>query len=208
MKKKLVLRPFVLPTLYITLIISLMIFTAQTLYKDSKPKDQEVDYVTDSIFKDIVPVINMTDSYVLNPYSGENVVEKVGYYNYQADEASQEMSIIQYENTYLQNTGITYYSDNEFKVVAIMDGTVSRVYENDILGKIVELTHENNVISVYQMLNDVKVNTGDVVQAGEEIATSGKSKISNSGFNLHFEVYKDGNLRDPKTIIGVNTKDL
>ena len=208
MKKKLVLKPFVLPTLYITLIVSLMVYASKALYKDSKPKEKEVEYVTDTIFEDIIPVINTTDVYVLNPYSGDSVIEKVGYYNYKADNKSQETSIIQYENTYLQNTGITYYSENDFKVIAVMDGTVTKIYQNDILGNIVEITHDKNIISVYQMVKDIKVNVGDEVIAGEELALSGTSKINQSGSNLHFEIYQDGVLRDPKTIIGVNTKDL
>ena len=207
MKKKLVLKPFVLPTLYITLIVGLMMFTAKSLYKSSTPQEKEVEQVSEFIFDDAIPVISADDVYILNPYSGDKVEEKIGYYNYQDDKEKQEKSIIQYENTYLQNTGITYTSEKEFNVIAIQDGKVTKVYENEILGNVVEITHEK-IISVYQMVNNVKVKEGDEVKAGDIIATSGVSKLNEKGHNLHFEIIKDGINQDPKTIIGVNTKDI
>lgn len=208
MKKKLVLKPFVLPTLYIMLVVAIMMFTANVLYKDSGAKENNQDYVADSIFENTLPVANTTDVYVLSPFSGEGVHERVGYYNYKGEQSSQEKSIIQYENTYLQNTGITYTADKDFKVIAIMDGKVTKIYQNDILGNVVEITHNNNYISVYQMVKDVTVKVDDEIKAGDAIATSGTSKLFSTGSNLHFEIIKDGTVKDPNTVLGTNTKDL
>ena len=110
MRKKLVLKPFVLPTLYITLIVVLIIVATNTLYKD-KPSDKVKEFVSEEIFDETIPVINTEEIFVLNPYLGENISEKVEYYNYKSDEQSQEKAIVKYENTYLQNTGITYSSE-------------------------------------------------------------------------------------------------
>ena len=204
MKKKLVLRPFVLPTIYLSLLLILMLFTAKSLYKE-KPKEKTVN--DNSIIDEIVPVVNEVEYFVLNPYVGENVLEQVGYYDYKGDKESQEKSIIEFENTYLQNTGISYKSDKDFKVVAIMEGKVTKIYNNELLGNVIEVTHDN-IISVYQMVKDIKVNVGDTVASGAELATSGTSKVFPSGSNLHFEVIKDGKIKDPKSIIGANTKDI
>ena len=204
MKKKLVLRPFVLPTIYLSLLLILMLFTAKSLYKE-KPKEKTVN--DNSIIDEIVPVVNEVEYFVLNPYIGENVLEQVGYYDYKGDKESQEKSIIEFENTYLQNTGISYKSDKDFKVVAIMEGKVTKIYNNELLGNVIEVTHDN-IISVYQMVKDIKVNVGDTVASGAELATSGTSKVFPSGSNLHFEVIKDGKIKDPKSIIGANTKDI
>ena len=207
MKKRLVLKPFVLPMLYIMFIVSIMLLTAKILYKD-KPVEQELDTTVDSVFENIVPVINVEDIYVNEPFKGDDIKETIGYYDYKGDKESQEKSIINYDKTYLQNTGITYSADKEFNVISILDGEVTKIYDNDILGNVVEITHDNNIISVYQMVNKVKVKVGDKVQIGQEIATSGTSKIFPKGNNLHFEIIKDGSNKDPKTIIGMNTKDL
>ncbi len=207
MKKRLVLKPFVLPTLYIIMIVALVFFTSKILYKDSEPKDNDLDYVSETIFENIVPVID-EEEIVLNPYSGENVTVKIGYYNYQSESDNQEKSIIQYENTYLQNTGLSYNSDKEFKVVAVMKGEVTKVYNNDLLGNVVEISHDNNIITVYQTVDNVKVKAGDVVMPGQEIATSGTSKLFSIGNNFHFEVLKNGIVNDPNNILGKNVKDV
>ena len=205
MKKKLVLKPFVLPMLYISILLLLMLYTAKTLYKE--PVKEKVKDDTSSEVKDIIPVIEEVETYVLDPYIGEKVEEQVGFYDYKDEKEKQEKSIIEFENTYLQNTGITYTADNDFKVVAIMDGKVTKIYENELLGNVVEITHDN-IVSVYQMVKDIKVSVGDTVESGFEIATSGTSKIFPNGSNLHFEVIKDGKIENPKSIIGTNTKDL
>lgn len=206
MKKRLVLRPFVLPVLYVVLLLCLMLYTAKALYREEKPKE-DTEIVFNDIIDDTIPVIEEVDTYVLNPYFGENVSETVGYYDYKDDKEVQEKSIIQFGNTYLQNTGITYSSDNDFKVISIMDGSVTKVYENELLGNIIEIT-SNNYVSVYQMVKDVKVKVGDNITAGFEIATSGTSKLYPKGSNLHFEVIKNGKVQNPKSIIGINTKEL
>lgn len=207
MKKKLVLKPFVLPTLYIALIVTFMIIATSTLYKD-KPHDEQIEYVSDEVIDNTIPVVNTEEIYVINPYSGENIEEKVDYYNYQGDEQSQEKSIIKYDNTYLQNTGVTYSSEKEFNVVAIMDGEVTKIYESEILGHVIEITHEKNIISVYQMVDDISLKVGDKVASGHIIGKASTSKLFPSEYNLHFEVIKDGNVINPKTILGKNTKEL
>lgn len=205
MKKKLVLKPFVIPTLYVSLLILLMLFTAKALYKE-KPKNKKIEDTNHEI-KDVIPVIEENDSFVLNPYVGEDIEEQIGYYDYKADKETQEKSIIEFNNTYLQNTGITYTSLNDFKVVSVMDGKVTKIYNNDLLGNVIEITHEN-IINVYQMVKDIKVNVGDEIEKGTEIATSGTSKLFPTGSNLHYEVIKDGKIENPKSIIGTNTKEL
>lgn len=207
MKKRLVLRPFVIPTLYLMVLLLLMIFTANSLYRD-KPNEEENNVIEEKpIVDNNIPVIEEVDTFVLNPYIGEEVHEQIGYYDYKGDKETQEKSIVQFENTYLQNTGITYSADNDFKVISIMDGTVTKVYESELLGNIIEIT-KDNIVSVYQMVKDIKVKVGDNVTAGFEIATSGVSKLFPKGSNLHFEIIKDGKIQDPKSIIGMNTKDL
>lgn len=207
MKKRLVLKPFVLPTLYIGFLILMMVLATKALYRDQKPIEEK-EYLSDEIIEEVIPVVNTEEVYVLTPYSGENVVEKIGYYNYQGDEESQEKSIVQYENTYLQNIGITYYSENDFDVIAIMDGTVTKIYDSELLGTIIEITHDNGIISVYQMVKNPTVKVDDKVSIGTVIATGGTSKLNPTGSNLYFEILKDGSIKDPKTIIGKNTKDI
>ncbi len=206
MKKKLVLKPFVLPTLYILMVIALMVMSTTLIYKGDEEDD--LTYVSDSIFDNTLPVVGENEIVILKPFTSDKVSITSSYYNYQAESSSQENSIIRYDDTYLQNSGITYSSDEEFDIVSVMDGTVTKIYYNELLGNIVEITHDKNLISVYQMLDDISVKVEQKVTRGEVIAKSGSSKITSSNYNLHFELMKDGNIVDPNTYIGKNIKEL
>jgi murein DD-endopeptidase MepM/ murein hydrolase activator NlpD len=64
-------------------------------------------------------------------------------------------------------------------------------------GFFVRVTHEGGVRSGYFHLNSFRVEAGQTVKAGEIIGTVGRSGIKASGSHLHFEVHKDGELKDP-----------
>ena len=207
MKKKLVLRPYVLPLFYILLVIFLMNLSTGVLYKEI-PQEDNLEYVNEEIFENTLPVMKEEEEVVSNPYNGDNVQVIVGYYNYQGNEIEQEGAIINYESTYLQNSGLTYSSNSKFDVIAIMDGEVTKVYNNEVLGNIVEITHDNDIVSIYQVLDNVIVKVHDKVNKGDKIAESGTSKIYNTNYNLHFEVLKNGNIQNPNAILGKNTKEI
>ena len=57
----------------------------------------------------------------------------------------------------MQSTGVSYGGVDDFDVVAVLDGTVTSVREDELLGTIVEIKHNNNLTSVYQSLKDVSV---------------------------------------------------
>lgn len=209
MKKKLVLKPFVLPTLYILMVIALMTMSTTLIYKE-KEEDDDLTYVSDSIIDNGIPVVNDNQIIILKPFTSESVTVTSGYYNYQAEATNQENSIVKYENTYLQNSGITYSSTEEFDVVSIMDGTITKIYSNDLLGNIVEITHDKDFVSVYQMLDNISENikVGTKVARGEVIAKGGTSKLSPENYNLHFELMKEGSLVDPNNYLGKDFKEL
>ena len=89
----------------------------------------------------------------------------------------QENSIIYYENTYIQNSGIDYKHPNQFEIISILDGTIIEVSNNELLGTTVKIRHENDLISTYQSLSQVNIKVDDVVLRGQVIGTSGTSKI-------------------------------
>ena len=207
MNKKLVLKPFVLPSLYMVMIISLLFLGTKIMY--SEEPSPELTYVSGTtINSDIIPTLKSDDEYVVNPYATDNIEIASNFYNYKEIEENQEKSIIKYVDTYIQNSGITYTSNEEFNVVSIMDGEVTKVYSSDLLGNIVEITHDNDIISIYQMLDTPLVKENTKVIKGEVIGKSGKSKLREEGYNLQFEILKEGIPTNPNEILGKNIKDL
>ena len=197
------LKSFVVPTIYsIAIVISIFsMYLVKNIFDkklDNKPND--VKYVDNEItgVDTVIPVISTSTS-IIKPYTNNEVKIVNNFYNYQGDEESQQNSILYYENTYMQNSGVDYAMDSEFDVVSILDGTVIKVEQNDILGVIVEIRHTNDLISVYQSLKDVSVKVDDKVVQGQIIAKSGTSNINTSLTNhLHFELYHKGMIVNPE----------
>lgn len=162
--------------------------------------DDDYLYVSNEILTDnIVPVIKEDNKTIIRPYKEENVTIAKSYYDYQAESSIQENSIIYYENTYIQNTGVDYAKDTIFDVVAILSGKVISVTEDDIVGKTIKIKHENEIISVYQSLGEVNVSVDDVVNQGQMIGVSGTCAINSElGNHLHFELYYNNKLVNPE----------
>ena len=196
MKKKLRLKPFVVPMMFgfIALAILAGLFISVDMVEDK----QFYTYVNNSILDEYIPVINTEDK-ILKPYTSDKVVKTTGYYKMDGNEEEQSSSIILHDNTYLQNTGINYSSDEEFDIVSILDGEVIEVKDNELLGKSVTIKHDKDVISVYQSLKDITVKQGDKVLKGQVIAKSGSCNlIKEKENNLHFELYVSGTIADPE----------
>lgn len=155
-------------------------------------------YVSDTIFDEVVPVI-ATNTKISRPYKDSEVTILKDYYDYQANEKEQEKSIIKYNNTYLQSSGISYGGKDEFDVTAILDGKVISVEEDEILGTTVQIEHENNIVSVYQSLKDVTVKVDDKISQGDIIARAGLNNLNKDfGNHLYFELIVNGKIVDPE----------
>lgn len=206
MKKKLVLKPFVIPTLYT--IFALVVIVSLFLSIEVIDEDEQLTYVNDTILDEYVPVVNVEET-IKKPFTDNNVTISKNYYDYQASEEEQTNSILYHENTYIQNTGINYKSDNSFDVVSILSGEVIEVEEKELLGKSVTIRHDNELISVYQSLGEVTVKKGDKVLTGQVIGKSGSCDlITDSKNNLHFELYASGTITDPEIYYNKKLSDF
>lgn len=208
MKKKLKLKPYVMPSIYVVL-ITVFVITAMTTFEDVPEQVEDVTYVSSVILSNDTPVVATNETIIVRPYNDTEVKIGKNFYNYQADEENQKNSIVYYENTYIQNSGIDYIKTDSFDVVSILDGTVISVNNNELLGNTIEIKHDNNLISVYQSLGTVTIKEGDSVVQGQVLGKSGNSKINKDlGNHLHFELFKEGQVVNPEEYYNKNIKDL
>lgn len=207
--KKRKLKGFVLPTVYVMTMAALFVgisFMASNLMKNDENYLFSVNPVTDST----LPVVSTEpEAKVIEPIK-ENTAEKINYfYDREADDATQQKSLIYYENTYMQNTGILYAADETFDVVSVLDGTIKEIKNDNILGNVIEIEHTNNLRTVYYSLSEVLLKVGDTVAQGQIIGLSGQSKLeTGKANNLLFEVYQDGNLLNPEKFYEMDLKEL
>lgn len=200
------LRAWVLPTLGAFVLVGAL-FCYQMISKIINYSGPiEPTLVTDSVIDNTVPVNNeITNITIIKPYKTDEIAISKTFYSKDDEEAKQQKSLIKYENIYMPNTGILYNSEQEFEVVAVLDGKVKNVKEDELLGYIVEIEHDKNIVTIYQSLKDVKVKANDTIKQGDTIALSGPNKLDGEKENsLHFEVYKDGNLMNPEEFYSMN----
>ena len=206
------LKPFVIPTLYTFAALAFLVslyFLRQALNAPVfDDKDDDYIYVTKTIFDNDIPVVATTKS-IIRPYK-DSEIKVIKYFYEKEDEISkQQESILYYENTYMQNSGVDYGGKDNFEVVSILDGTVINVNEDKLLGKIIEIRHSNELISVYQSLSEVSVKQGDNITQGQVIGKSGVCNVAtNLKDHLHFEIIYNGKILNPEGIYDKTTKDL
>ena len=211
------LKSFVVPSMYA---VSLLLFVfsmyfvqkmlSTSLFKEKDLVDDESGYVDGEIISndDYLPVVSVAET-IIKPFTSADVKVSKDYYDYQGESELQQNSIIYYENTYMQNSGIDYSSDTSFDVVSILEGTVIDVKSDNVMGTIVEIRHTNELISVYQSLSDVVVKVDDKVVQGQVIGKSGRSNLNvDVENNLHFELYYMGEIVNPDDYYDKSLTDL
>lgn len=202
------LKKYVLPTIIMTLSF-IVVLTITLSTKDNKnlSREDNLTYVSSTIISQDMAVINTTKK-IINPYTDQSVTIGKNYYNYKAEAEDQEKSIIYHENTYIQNSGVDFIYDKTFDVVAVLDGEVTNIKEDEVLGKIVEISHDNKYVSIYQSLSEINVKKGDIVSQGQMLGKSGKNELDKElGNHLHFEMYVGGQTVDPLLYLNKDVQD-
>lgn len=86
------------------------------------------------------------------------------------------------------------------KVRAVNAGTVTEVYEDDLMGTVVTMEHEDGLTSLYANLSaQPNVKAGDVLDTGAVLGAVGETAIAevSKPSHLHLEMAKDGKKVDP-----------
>lgn len=213
--KKRKLKPFVVPMLYtlaIALFVGSMYFLEQMINDKafSSKEEENTNYVSEEIIEnnDYIPVVEELETFI-RPYQGEDIKIVKNFYDYKAEAKEQEESIIEYENTYMQNAGVDYSNGNKFDVIASINGTVTDITENELSGTTVTITNTNNLKVVYSSLSEVSVTKEQTVTAGQVIAKAGTSNInSDLETHLHFEFYINNEVANPENYYDKNINEI
>lgn len=118
---------------------------------------------------------------------------------------------LQYNETLKQweiHKAIDFIAGENLDVFAITSGTVSNVYNNYLEGTVIEITHNNGLVSVYKSLEVANVSVGDKVNAGQVIGKVGNSMAQelNAGAHLHFELFENGVKINPSNYLDLGSK--
>ena len=93
-----------------------------------------------------------------------------------------------------RHEGIDLYAQIGTDVMAVRFGRVAEAEFHKNLGNYVELSHSNNLVTIYGHLNQILVRAGQWVAQGQIIGYTGKTGNANHPRMLphvHFEIRKD-----------------
>ena len=205
------LKKFVLPTVYV-MVIGVLFVSISFLGNILQSKVEYGNMAVSALKNNVTPVgknEDIVESKIERPYVSSNVSISKSFYDMTDDEAKQQNSLVYYENTYLQNSGVLYSSTSAFDVICAIDGKVTNVSKDEILGNFVEITHNPNLKTIYYSLSEVQVKKDDTVMSGDVLGKSGDNSLNGETENcLLFEVYHNGTAIDPEDFYNMSIEDL
>ena len=211
MKTRLRLKKWAITLIYLSLVsivfISMM-FISKTL-NNKYGESLNLSFILKDFIDTDLPVVSTNDGSIKKPFDKETVTIDINFYDKDSDVETQKKSLILYENTYMPNTGILYTSNETFDILATLDGKVTKVSEEELLGKVIEITHSSSLITTYYSVGNINVTEGQDVKQGDILGTSGKNNISSTSDNmLLFEGSLNGININPEKYYQTNLKDL
>lgn len=130
------------------------------------------------------------------------------FYQYPLDEVvinsySEELVKNETMGDYRSHTAVDFGAEQGAEVRSVNDGIVLDVYNDSMLGMVVEIDHGGKLVARYCGLDSVSVSKGDEVKIGQQLGTLGAVPFEASlESHLHFETRLDGKYVDPLSVMG------
>ncbi|MCR4616229.1 MAG: M23 family metallopeptidase [Clostridiales bacterium] len=96
------------------------------------------------------------------------------------------------------HTGTDFIGKQGEKVVAVQDGTVKRVYNDELWGMVMEIEHGGGLTVIYCGLSEGSTKSvGNTVEKGERIGLLGEIPVEQAdGYHLHAEAKVNGTTQN------------
>ncbi len=104
-------------------------------------------------------------------------------------------------NSQKNHFGIDIVANPNEVVKATLNGVVILSTWTVETGNVIQIQHDNNIISVYKHCASLLKKVGDNVKTGDAIAIIGNSGELSTGPHLHFEIWHNGKPINPKDYI-------
>lgn len=101
-------------------------------------------------------------------------------------------------NPQREHYAVDVAAEKDASIKAIDDGTVILAAYTAETGYIIQIQHDNDLISVYKHNSSLLKKQGDKVRAGEAIAIIGETGEYSTGPHLHFEMWRNGVAINPE----------
>lgn len=107
-------------------------------------------------------------------------------------------------NAEKKHFAVDIVAEKDAPVKAVANGTVIFSEWTAETGFVIIMEHEEGLLSVYKHNGSLNKEQGDLVRAGEVIASVGNTGEFTTGPHLHFELWSNGNPVNPSNYIDFN----
>lgn len=156
------------------------------------------------------PVVLPVDEVVEKPFSVDATIAR-GYYEQEASLEERIDAMVFYDGTYKCSQGLDFvFNNQEFEVLAASSGIVKDKVVDSVYGLTITIECASEVEIVYASLKSSSLQIGDEVTKGDLIGVAGES-IYGSELDapmLHFRMYKNGQVINPKDNFGNALKNV
>lgn len=156
------------------------------------------------------PVVLPVDEIVEKPFSVAATIAR-GFYEQDGSLEEKTNAMVFYDGTYKCSQGLDFvYNNQEFDVLAASSGIVKDKVVDSVYGLTVTIECASEVEIVYASLKSSSLQIGDEVTKGDIIGVAGES-IYGSELDapmLHFRMYKNGQVINPKDNFGNALKNV
>jgi stage II sporulation protein Q len=198
--KRLLSKKWVFPATYMA--AAAIILTLMWVYQDAGKSALKDEFgigtdatkltVTDNVMKPDTMAVNTVTETMQRPFKEAGELEVIlPFFDSKASVDVRQAAMVEYGDTFTPHMGMDFAKpDNQaFDVLAAMSGKVTAIEKNPVVGNLVEITHSNGLVTVYQSLTEVKVAKDAEVKKGDIIAKAGRNELEKEqGIHLHFEV--------------------
>lgn len=143
---------------------------------------------------DALQTLLSTDLTLTYPLKSNNIIR----------EFSKDSMYFKTLNVWKPHLGLDFAGELGDEVRAMSQGAVTKVFEDKMYGKTVEISL-NDAVCIYSGLGKIDVKEGDSIEANEKIGTVGAVPFEASDKNhIHIAVKINGNYADPLSFIENN----
>ncbi len=189
--------------------LSLAMLLISVLYLDEQKKQVKTELVFQEKEVLQLPVIEKSEELIEVPMK-VNAEKVISFYESGKDENELMQAVSEYQGIWRPSQSVCYsFSNKVFEITAMVSGTVSEIYQDELMGKCVEVDCGNGLVITYQSLSNVNVLVNQAVRQFEVIGLAGENSYHAAlGVHAQITAHLNGELIDPEQLIHNKVSEL
>lgn len=189
--------------------LSLAMLLISVLYLEEQKKQQDTELVFQQTEVLHLPVIEKSEELIEVPMK-VNAEQVISFYESSKEDDELMKAVSEYQGIWRPSQSVCYsFSNKVFEVTAMVSGTVKEVYQDELMGKCVEVDSGNGLVITYQSLSNANVLPNQEVRQFEVIGLAGENSYHAAlGVHAQITAHLNGKLIDPEGLIHRKVSEL